>query len=508
MSFVRVSPASFASVTTDLENLGSALNSANILAALPTGGLVAASADEISAAVATLFAEHGQQYQAAAGQFATSYEQFLSRLLETARAYADAETAAVNQLAASASHLVNDPVQQVTGRPLYGDGANGYTTAQGVGTPGGAGGWLFGNGGTGGVSSRYGVAGGGGGAGGVLFGNGGTGGRNLYGGMPGGDGGSAGLIGMGGTGGASGPGGVGGAGGRGGLLGLPGTAGISTALGPNQALIHPDQYGNPILSISVGGGPNAPVVVDSGATGLVVPPQYVDVATLGAPTGSGSVSYGGTLFVNYQTYHTTVNFGNGIVTAPTTVGVATSAYLNTPGNAVDVSLLPAYLGVGPNDGYPFSTPVNAALPTNMNQGVLINLPRGLAEFGPNPLPPLVEMDGAPKTVVQVQINNQLPQTVGAFIDSGGASGAVPQSLVPGLAIGNHLPAGTIITVSTINGVPLYTQTVTSANTPFVVASATQNNIYVFNTGSYPFSELPIYIWNNDATGTTVFDRQI
>ncbi|MBX9638915.1 MAG: hypothetical protein K2X97_04045 [Mycobacteriaceae bacterium] len=66
----------------------------------------------------------------------------------------------------------------------------------------------------------------------------------------------------------------------------------------------------------------------------------------------------------------------------------------------------------------------------------------------------------------------------------------------------------VITVSTINGVPLYTQTVTTANTPLVVGSATQNNFYVFNTGSYPFSQLPIYIWNNDAIGTTVFDRQI
>ena len=60
---------------------------------------------------------------------------------------------------------------------MIGDGANGYTNAQGVGTPGGAGGWLFGTGGTGGISTSAGVAGGAGGAGGLLFGNGGTGGR-------------------------------------------------------------------------------------------------------------------------------------------------------------------------------------------------------------------------------------------------------------------------------------------------------------------------------------------
>ncbi|WP_236982100.1 MULTISPECIES: PecA family PE domain-processing aspartic protease [Mycobacterium] len=507
MPALLVSPDLLVSATTDLEMIGTSLVSANTAAAVGTTGLVAASADEISVALATLFTDYGRQYQALAQQVATSYQQFLPRLLEAAQAYATAEAAIANHLASTASHLVNDPVLQVTGRPLYGDGANGYTNAQGVGTAGGAGGWLFGNGGTGGVSVQYGVAGGAGGAGGVLLGNGGTGGRSLYGGMPGGPGGSAGLIGIGGSGGASGPGGVGGAGGSGGLLGLPGTAGLSTPLGANQTLIHPGQYGSPILNISVGGGPSLPVTVDSGASGLVVPPQYVNLATLGTSTGSGSVSYGGTVIVNYNTYLTTLNFGNGIVSQPTTVGVATSAQYTT-GQSIPLLSLTAYLGVGPNNDYPFPNPVTAALPGTMNQGVLINLPRGLLEFGPNPLPPILEMDGSPRTVVQVQINNQLPQTVGTFFDSGGELGAVPQSLVPGLAIGNHLPAGTVITVTTINGVPLYTQTVTAASTPYVVASATPTNYYVFNTGSFPFSQLPVYIWNNDAVGTTVIDRQI
>ncbi|WP_191500051.1 PecA family PE domain-processing aspartic protease, partial [Mycobacterium simulans] len=312
---------------------------------------------------------------------------------------------------------------------------------------------------------------------------------------------------------------------RAGLLGQPGTAGISTLLSPNQTLIYIDQFGNPILNISVGGGPSSPVIVDSGASGLVVPPHYVTGADLGAPGPTGSVSYGlsstSRLFVNYETYQTTVNFGNGIVTESTTVGVATSASLvtQTPTGTTtqpinDLSLLPAYLGVGPNNNFPFSDPTNAALPTNMNQGVLFNMPRGLLEFGPNSLPPTVDLDGAPLTVVQVQINNGLPQTVGAIVDSGGVGGAIPQSLVPGLAIGNHLPEGTTISVYTINGVHLYTQTVTAANSPVVVASPPPNTVpgqdayYVFNTGNYPFSVGPIYIWNNDAIGTTIFDRLV
>ncbi|KAA1251054.1 PE family protein [Mycobacterium simiae] len=410
---------------------------------------------------------------------------------------------------------VNEPFVELTGRPLIGDGANGYTNAQGVGTAGGAGGWLYGDGGTGGTSTRAGVPGGAGGPAG-LIGDGGTGGKSVYGGMPGGTGGRGGLlIGDGGTGGASGPGGVGGVGGHAGLLGQPGTAGISTLLSPSQVLIYVDQFGNPLLNISVGGGPNSPAIVDSGASGLVVPPHYVTGANL-TPTGTtGSVSYGGTLFVDYEIYQTTVNFGNGIVTGSTTVGVATSAYLGTPANPInDLSLLPAFLGVGPNNDFPFSDPINATLPGNMNQGVLINMPRGLLEFGPNSLPPHVEMDGAPRTVVQVQINNELPQTVGVFVDSGGVGGTIPQSLVPGLSIGNRLPEGTTISVYTINGVHLYTQTVTAANNPRVVASAPPNAVpgqdayYVFNTGNYPFSVIPIYVANNDAVGTTIFDRLI
>ncbi|POX79139.1 hypothetical protein C3470_19355 [Mycobacterium kansasii] len=311
----------------------------------------------------------------------------------------------------------------------------------------------------------------------------------------------------GGTGGASGPGGVGGIGGRAGLLwGHTGTAGISTLLSPNQTLIYVDQYGNPLLNISVGGGPSLPVIVDSGSTGLLVPPQYVNVAALGPPTGTGSVSYGlsntGRLYIDYQTYQTTVNFGNGIVSPSATVAVATSAYLGTPSHPIDPSLLPAYLGVGPNNMFPFATPTNAALPVGMNQGVLINMPRGLLEFGPNSLPPIVQLNGAPGTMVQVQINNGLPQTVPAYIDSGGVGGTIPQSLVPDLAVGNHLPEGTTITVTTINGVPLYTQTVTAANSPTVVSSGNP-----FNTGNYPFSIGPIYIWNDPSPiGTTVFDR--
>ncbi|OBI82681.1 hypothetical protein [Mycobacterium sp. 1245805.9] len=57
-----------------------------------------------------------------------------------------------------------------------------------------------------------------------------------------------------------------------------------------------------------------------------------------------------------------MNFGNGIVTAPATVAVVTSAILN--GVAYSTAQLPAILGVGVNPGGPPSTsPVTTLLYT-------------------------------------------------------------------------------------------------------------------------------------------------
>lgn len=123
---------------------------------------------------------------------ATAYDQLASKLATDAAAYLGAESANANQLLSNAVNastaLVNGPFLELTGRPLIGNGANGYTNAQGIGTPGGAGGWLYGNGGSGGNSAHAGVAGGAGGNAG-LIGNGGMGGAGLR----GGDGGTGGL---------------------------------------------------------------------------------------------------------------------------------------------------------------------------------------------------------------------------------------------------------------------------------------------------------------------------
>lgn len=106
--------------------------------------------------------------------------------------------------------------------------------------------------------------------------------------------------------------------------------------------------------------------------------------------------------------------------------------------------------------------------------------------------------------LEVQINNGplQPATNGAFIDSGGVFGTIPSALIPGVPVGDAVPAGTTITVYTINGVELYSKTVTAANAPYVVSSSGNP----FNTGNYPFSLEPIYISNSPSgVGTTIFD---
>ena len=512
MSFLTTTPELLTSAVADLQNIGSALNEAHAAAAEATTGLAVAGADEVSSAVAALFARYGQQYQTLAGDVAAFHDQFAASLVVGANSYATAEATNLGQLLSNAAatplNLINTPVEDLTGRPLIGNGANGSPNAQGAGPAGGAGGWLYGNGGTGGTSTAAGIAGGAGGAAG-LIGNGGAGSASTYAGATGGAGGAAVLIGNGGAGGASGPGGVGGTGGRAGLLwGTAGAAGVNTALPSNETLLSVDQYGNPIISISVGGGSTVSAIVDTGSTGLLIPETDVKLSSLGTATGSGSVTYGSSSdyeVVQYQTYQTTVNLGNGIVTGTTTVDVATSAIQYYGGRIYNVSLssITPILGIGPNDGYPSSTPVTAALSGNLSEGELIDEAAGVLEFGPNPLTPVVSVSGSPQATLEVQIDGGSVQTVsGAYIDSGGLTGAIPSTLISDVSVGDTVPVGTTITVYSSGGTELYSETVTSSATaPDVVSSSD-----VFNTGNYLFSIDPVYISNSPSgEGMTIID---
>ncbi|MEK0532306.1 PE family protein [Mycobacterium ulcerans] len=80
MSFVVVSPEVLAVAGRDLASIGSAISQANVAAAVPTMGALAAGADEVSAAVAAVFSGHAQAYQALGAQVAAFHDQLVTAL--------------------------------------------------------------------------------------------------------------------------------------------------------------------------------------------------------------------------------------------------------------------------------------------------------------------------------------------------------------------------------------------------------------------------------------------
>lgn len=174
MSFLVVVPEFLTSAAADVENIGSTLRAANAAAAASTTALAAAGADEVSAAVAALFARFGQEYQAVSAQASAFHQQFVQTLNSASGSYAAAEATIASQLQTAQHDLlgaVNAPTETLLGRPLIGDGAPGTATSPN----GGAGGLLYGNGGNGYSATASGVGGGAGGSAG-LIGNGGAGG--------------------------------------------------------------------------------------------------------------------------------------------------------------------------------------------------------------------------------------------------------------------------------------------------------------------------------------------
>jgi VCBS repeat-containing protein len=255
----------------------------------------------------------------------------------------------------------------------------------------------------------------------------------------------------------------------------------------------------PVIDISVNGGPNVPVLVDTGSTGLVIGGPYVGQQNLGASAGSGVSGYSGGLTYSYTTYTTTVNFGNGIVTAPTSVDVVSAASQQAFATFLAPDGVVGVLGIGPNAGGPGPSIVIAALPGELGNGVLLNESQGVLEFGPNPLPTRTSVTGAPYTSLEVKVGNGPLEPVTGLIDSGGVYGTIPSSVVGGSQLSGNLPAGTVISVYTGDGQTLlYSYTTTSTNTPIVVSGT------VMNTGYTPFAQGPVYIGYGGG-GTTVFD---
>ena len=159
MSYLSITPETLTSATSDLANIGSNIQTANSAAATQTTSVLAAGEDEISAAIAALFTNHGQAYQTLSAQAAAFHNQLIQTLSAGTNAYATAEAANAAPMRIASQQVlnaVNAPAEFLLDRPLIGNGANGIA---GTGQAGGAGGILFGNGGAGG-SGGSGQAGG------------------------------------------------------------------------------------------------------------------------------------------------------------------------------------------------------------------------------------------------------------------------------------------------------------------------------------------------------------
>jgi hypothetical protein len=98
-AFVTPHPEALLAAVGDLHSIGAAKAAADVAAAVASGGVVAAVADEVSALTAAQFAAHAGRYRAISAQAAAIHELFLNTLGTSARSYASTEAA--NTVAAS-----------------------------------------------------------------------------------------------------------------------------------------------------------------------------------------------------------------------------------------------------------------------------------------------------------------------------------------------------------------------------------------------------------------------
>ncbi|WP_415624241.1 PE family protein, partial [Mycobacterium intermedium] len=153
MSYLLVAPPVVESAADQLAQIEVSLGETRAAAAAPISGILVAAGDEVSAAIAALFSDHGRQFQALSTQAAALHDDFLLALRIAATAYGAAEAANANPLAVvtdAVLGVINAPTNLLLGRPLLGNGVDG---APGSGQAGGRGGnaLLFGTGGAGGT---------------------------------------------------------------------------------------------------------------------------------------------------------------------------------------------------------------------------------------------------------------------------------------------------------------------------------------------------------------------
>jgi hypothetical protein len=116
---LTVTPESLVSATADLQNIRAALDTVQAAVAAPTTGLMAAGADEVSAAVATLFAKYGKEFQAVSAHVGAFHQQFVQTLSAGAGSYLAAESLNTSGVTATAAPAnVATLIMGGTGNPV------------------------------------------------------------------------------------------------------------------------------------------------------------------------------------------------------------------------------------------------------------------------------------------------------------------------------------------------------------------------------------------------------
>ena len=98
MSFVIAAPETMAVAAAELGRIESALEAARAAATTSTTQVLAAGADEVSAAIAGLFSSHAQDFQALNAHATTFHQRFLQTLTSSAESFASAEAANLTAL--------------------------------------------------------------------------------------------------------------------------------------------------------------------------------------------------------------------------------------------------------------------------------------------------------------------------------------------------------------------------------------------------------------------------
>ncbi len=125
-SYLIAAPEVLVTASADLSGIGAAIKESTSAAGPSMIGIAPAAADEVSAAIASLFSSHGQGFQALSAQAATFHAEFVSLLNGGAAQYLSTEIA---NAAHTLANAVNTPAQALLGHPLIGTGQSNAVAA-------------------------------------------------------------------------------------------------------------------------------------------------------------------------------------------------------------------------------------------------------------------------------------------------------------------------------------------------------------------------------------------